>query len=299
MNPLPVPEHLLLACMAATDSSVVITDAIAPDHPVVWVNPAFETTSGYRADQVLGRNLRLLQGPDTDPEATRTIRAALAAGQPARLRVLNHRPDGSRWWNEMQLSPVRDAAGVLTHYVGVQHDVTAQVSLEASAAFAATHDPLTGLANRPSFSAQLERELARSRRDRRALAVLFLDVDGFKQVNDTHGHATGDALLVAIATRLRDRLRGEDLVARLGGDEFLALIVDLAGDGTSAVATVTADLTASLAEPFDLEGVRHRITLSVGAAVHPRDGGGADELIAAADDAMYAAKAAIRPPAPD
>ena len=299
MNPLPVLQHLLAACMAATDTSVVVTDAIAPDDPVVWVNPAFEATSGYRADQVVGRNIRFLQGPDSDPEALRTIRTALGGGQSARVRVLDYRPDGSPWWNEMHLSPVRDGDGVLTHWVGVQHDVTAQVTLEADAAFAATHDPLTGLANRPSFTAQLERELARSRRDRRAVAVLFLDVDGFKRVNDTHGHAAGDALLVAIGARLRERLRGQDLVARLGGDEFLALLVDLPADASEAVATVTADLTASMADPFELVGVRHRITLSVGAAVHPWDGTGADQLIAAADDAMYAAKAAVRPAAPD
>ncbi len=294
MNPLAVPEHLLAACMAATGTSVVITDALAPDDPVVWVNPAFEVATGYRADQVVGRNLRFLQGPDTDPEATQLIRTALQAGQPARVRLVNHRPDGSSWWNEMYLSPVRGPDGTLTHYVGVQHDVTAQVAVEADAEFAATHDPLTGLANRPSFTAQLERELARSRRDRRAVAVLFLDVDGFKTVNDTHGHAAGDALLVAIAGRLRDRLRGEDLVARLGGDEFLALIVDLSGDGADAVATVTADLTAAMADPFVFDDVEYPITLSIGAAVHPRDGRTADELIAAADAAMYAEKAVNR-----
>ena len=283
----PVPESLLAACVAVTDTAVVIADASDPEMPVVWANPAFERTSGYPVAQVLGRNARFMQGPDTDPEAVGELRRALAVGRTCRVRLLNYRPNGSTWWNEMHLSPLRDAHGAVTHVMGVQHDVSTQVFAEQLAARAGTHDVLTGLANRSTFTNQLEHELSRGQRDRRAVAVLFLDVDRFKAVNDRWGHAAGDALLTQLAERLQNRLRGEDLVARLGGDEFLALVVDLAGDGAKAAAAVIADLSAALAAPFVLDGTSHWIGVSIGAALHPRDGDTAVELIAAADRAMY------------
>ena len=119
MDPFAVPEQLLAACVAATDTPMVISDATAPDYPMVWVNAAFEATSGYRAAEILGRNARLLQGPDTDQDTVKEFRVALDAGRSARARLLNYRPDGSAWWNEMHVSPLRDAAGTLTHFLGV------------------------------------------------------------------------------------------------------------------------------------------------------------------------------------
>lgn len=285
-----VPAELLAACVAATRSSVLIADAREPDHPLVWVNDAFEATSGYRAEQAIGRNARFMQGPLTDRVAVAGLRAALRMGRPNRSRLLNYRADGSTWWNEMYLSPLQDAEGRLTHFLGVQNDVTDQVEMAEQAAHAATHDALTGLANRVSFIDQLQREIARSTRDRRALAVYFLDLDGFKEVNDTHGHSEGDRVLVQVADRLRGRLRGADLVARLGGDEFLALAVDLPGDGAAASRTVAEDLADALAAPFDVAGTAWRIGVSIGTACHPRDGGTAGELVATADAAMYRAK---------
>lgn len=281
---------VLVACVAATDVAIVIADGRDPANPLVSVNPAFEAMTGYRAADVLGRNARFLQGPATSRRTVSALGAALAAGRPARGRLLNHRADGTSWWNEMHISPVHDVAGVLTHWIGVQHDVTEQVAVEQRSAHAATHDQLTGLVNRAQFTAELEREIARADRDRRSLAVLFCDLDGFKAVNDTHGHAVGDSLLVQVAHRLRSRLREEDLAARLGGDEFLALLVDLPGDGAKAARTVVADLRRVLAAPFHLAGTGHTIRSSIGTALYPRDAGGATELVAAADAAVYGDK---------
>ncbi len=283
---------VLLRCLEGTATPMAVTDARRPDQPIVWVNAAFELATGYWAEQVVGRNARFLQGPDTDAASVHSVGAAVYAERSSRTRVVNYRPDGTSWVNEMHVSPIRDRSGTLTHWLGVSHDVTDQVALERAAEYAATRDPLTGLANRVSFTGHLQHELGRSRRDRRAVAVLFLDVDGFKAVNDTFGHAAGDELLVQLADRLTGRLRAEDLVARLGGDEFLAMVVDLTDDGAKAAATVVGDIQHALTEPFALAGGPVTVGVSVGVALHPRDGSSAQQLIAAADTAMYRVKAA-------
>lgn len=295
MDPAPpepaVSPQLLTAALAAADTPMAIADARAPDYPLVWVNTAFAATSGYPVEQIIGRNARFLQGPGTDPATVARLHRAVRAGDRVRVRLRNYRPDGSTWWNEMHLSPVRDDAGTLTHVLGVQHDVTAQVAAENRYAHAASHDPLTGLLTRIPFLSHLDHELHRARRDRRALAVLFLDLDRFKTVNDTWGHAAGDALLRGVADRLRNRLRAADLLARFGGDEFVLAAVDLTGDGAKAAARVRADLTAALADPVTHGGTAHRVTLSTGLALFPRDATTAAALIAAADTAKYRAKA--------
>lgn len=290
-----LPE-LMLASVAATDTAVVLVDAIDPMRPIMWVNPAFERLSGFTAEQAVGQHAGLWKGPDTSMATVARIRAGLENGAPVQVRLLSYRPDGSSWWNEMHISPVRDGDGVLTHFIGVHHDVTAQVEMEQRAEHAATHDPLTGLVNRACFAAQLERELARGERDRRGVAVLFFDVDGFKKVNDDHGHAAGDVLLTEIGQRLTERLREEDLVARLGGDEFLALVVDLTDDADTAAAGVVADLAASLSRPYVIDGTTHEVRVSIGVALPAPDGSTAAELLAAADAAMYRDKPGQRLP---
>lgn len=289
---------LLVACVAATDTPIAVTGA-GDDFPLIYVNAAFEKTTGYPAAQVLGRSGWFLHGPDTSQHTARALADALRSGRAGRARLLAYRPDGSTWWNDLHVSPVRDTTGAVTHFIGVQHDITDQVAAEQAAAHAATHDPLTGLANRVHFAQQLDRELARAARARRSVAVLFCDVDHLKATNDIHGHAIGDALLVEAAHRLRARLRGQDLAARHGGDEFLALLGDLPGDGSSAAASVVADLARAMAAPFQVEGTAHRMSVSIGMALFPRDGQTADELIAHADAAMYREKTTARwPPRP-
>jgi PAS domain S-box-containing protein len=205
----------------------------------------FERVTGYSAAEAIGRSGRFLQAPDNPHAAAEAMRGTLRDGRTAHTRLLNHRPDGSTWWNDLRVTPVREATGEVTHFVGVQHDITDQVAAEERSAHAATHDSLTGLANRAHFAEQLDREMAGARRDRRSLAVLFLDIDRLKDTNDAHGHAVGDALLTETARRLRTRLRGEDLAARHGGDEFLVLLVDLPDDGYSAAAFVADDAGTS------------------------------------------------------
>jgi diguanylate cyclase (GGDEF)-like protein/PAS domain S-box-containing protein len=301
------PDEILLhRALAATTSGVAIADMTAPDQPLVYVNAAFEQLAGLTAAEVLGRNCRFLQGSDTDPGTVDRMRLAIREGAEFRATLLNHRGrDREPWWNEIHLAPVLDAAGAVVQYIGVQTDVTARVTTErellqerdrtrrhlAQIEELAYTDPLTGLPNRRRFEERMEAALWQARLDGTAVALLFLDLDGFKGVNDALGHAAGDELLQVVADRLRGRLRRRDLLARLGGDEFL---VGLAGlDPATAqqeAAAVAAQLHAALSEPIPLGTTTVQVQASVGVSVHPEDGAEFGPLLHRADARMYAGK---------
>ena len=174
---------------------------------------------------------------------------------------------------------------------GILFDVTELKDAEARIAHMAFHDGLTGLANRQLFEETLELALERARRDRSVVAVLFLDLDNFKQVNDTFGHHAGDLLLTEVAQRLRDSTRGTDLVARQGGDEFLILLADLETAGaTTTLSTLAGRIQLALAEPFRLYGVDLAPSASIGISQFPNDAYDAETLLKNADIVMYRAK---------
>ena len=307
--PVPVPtaaEGLLHRALAATTSGVVIVDLALPDQPMVYVNRAFEELSGYPREEVLGRNCRFLQTPDTDLAAVARIRAAVDAGQECRETLLNHRgPERTPWWNELHLAPVTDAEGRIVQYIGVQNDVTARVEAQQRLAHEqertrqyltrieqlAWTDPLTGLPNRRRLQEQVELALWEADAAGTALGLLFVDLDGFKAVNDQLGHAAGDELLVEISTRLRGAVRRTDLLARLGGDEFLVALPGLAvGTAAEEAARVAATLTGALSEPVTLRGQEVRVGASIGVAVTPDDGTDFAALLHTADQQMYRVK---------
>ncbi|MFQ1001282.1 diguanylate cyclase domain-containing protein [Modestobacter sp. SSW1-42] len=303
----PAPdEPLLLRALGATTSGVAITDMTAPDQPLIYVNSAFEALAGLPAAQVLGRNCRFLQHPDTDPATISRMRSAISAGQEFRATLLNQRgPDRELWWNEIHLAPVIDASGAVVQYIGVQTDVTHRVNAErellterdrtrqhlARIEELAYTDPLTGLPNRRRFEERVESALWQARLDGGAVALLFLDLDGFKAVNDAFGHGAGDELLQVVAGRLRGRLRRNDLLARLGGDEFLVGLLGLDPASARAEAEqVAEELRAVLDEPVLLAGSPVTVRVSIGVAVHPEDGDQFGPLLHRADARMYASK---------
>jgi diguanylate cyclase (GGDEF)-like protein len=186
----------------------------------------------------------------------------------------------------------RDAAGQAMRVLGVHEDITARKAAEAELARLAHHDPLTGLPNRMTFFHRLERELATCDAACRQLAVLFVDLDNFKQINDRHGHAVGDQVLALVAERLRHLLREGDEVARLGGDEFILL---LTGDNICTLVREIADsILLALEQPLCLAAQRFVVGASIGIAMYPFHGRSAEALLLHADSAMYAAKAAGR-----
>ncbi|GAA4972977.1 diguanylate cyclase domain-containing protein [Kineococcus glutinatus] len=281
---------LLARAIGTAANGITIADAREPDMPLVYVNPAFERLTGYRSAEVLGTNCRFLQGPGTDRTQVATIARRLRAGRSVRVTLLNHRRDGSPFWNEISISPVADAQGRTTHFIGNQVDVTDRVEREQRTAFLAYHDSLTGLPNRAQALEQLDLELRRRTRSGAGVAVLFCDLDGFKEVNDRFGHSAGDEVLVAVAHRLRSAVRGGDLLARLGGDEFLVLLTGLPADDAGPARRVAGNLHAALVPPLELAGTTVRITTSIGVALCPRDGTDATALLDHADADMYRTK---------
>ena len=288
-------DGLLQRAVSSSASGVVVVDAGAPDMPVVHVNPAFERMSGYALEEVVGRNCRFLQSPETDRTVVAGIRAAVRAGTEHTCVLLNQRKDGSQWWNELHLSPVRDDSGRLTHYLGFQYDVTARVQAEAQLLKLSTQDSLTGLVNRSALLEHLDLAVTRDAQAGCSLAVLFLDLDGFKAVNDTHGHLAGDQALTEVATRLRTCLRAEDVLARHGGDEFVAVLSGLDPlDADRIAERVAEDLLATLQRPVPVGQEVVHLGASIGVALLGGDGTTGAELLHAADAAMYRSKGAAR-----
>jgi diguanylate cyclase (GGDEF)-like protein/PAS domain S-box-containing protein len=305
-----LPVASVLRALTATTSGICIADMTRPDQPLVFVNPAFEALAGFPAAELLGRNCRLLQGPDTDRRAVSRIRAGLRAGTEVRELLLNVRgADREPWWNEVHLSPVHDEDGRVVQYVGVQNDVTARVEAERALRRASDQersylarieelaytDSLTGLMNRRRFDELLEVALWEARAGGTGVAVLFLDLDGFKAVNDVGGHGDGDDLLQTVARRLRGRVRRSDLLARLGGDEFLVALRGLPLEELEQEARrVADDLTACVREPVVLGGRRVSVGVSVGISTFPGDAAERGGLVHAADLRMYEVKDAAR-----
>ena len=274
--------RLLQRAAEAAQNGILIADAQQPDLPLVYANPAFSTITGYALDEALGRNCRFLHGSDRDQPGLAALRAALADGREVSVVVRNYRRDGSLFWNELLVAPVLDDAGQLTHFVGVQQDITEARRNEERLAFQALHDDLTGLPNRRALLARL-RVLAETP----GIALLLIDIDQFKLINDTLGHAFGDDVLRALALRLRGALPEAVLLARFGGDEFVAAVPRR--EEASLQQALDAVL-AAVREPLDVRGMIQHLTPSIGVALAPEHGNDAETLVRNADAAMYEAK---------
>lgn len=203
--------------------------------------------------------------------------------------VWNRRKNGEVYPAWLAISAVRDEHGGLTHYIGIFSDITERKTADERIHYLAHYDFLTGLPNRALLSTHLDHAIALAKRNARCLAVLFLDLDRFKHVNDSLGHYTGDLLLQAVSKRLTEALRESDTVARLGGDEFIIVLADLSA-GQDAV-VVAEHILEILSKPFDIAGHELGITPSIGISIYPHDGADIESLIKNADAAMYHAKA--------
>ena len=276
------------AALEAASDGVVLVDVVDPGQPIVYASDAFCRLTGYARAEIVGRNCRFLQGPDTDDAGRAALGAAIDAREPIALDILNYRRDGAEFWNALRLSPIVDADGEVRHYVGLQTDATARKRVALEDARRANFDALTGLVNRASLVARLDALLERHGRDRAPVHVMFVDLDGFKEINDTLGHEVGDEILVQAAGRLTGCCRDGDTVARFGGDEFVIAFPGLAG--LDDVMGIARALCASLHEPFALASGRHRLSASIGIAAWPADAADASTLIRHADIAMYRAK---------
>lgn len=270
-------------------NGVSLCDATHPEMPLVYVNRAFQRMTGYSAEECCGRNCRFLQGRQTDQPGLTKVREAIRDRHDVRVLLKNQRKDGSQFWNELYLSPLFDRAGALTHFMGIQNDVTVQVESRMQLNHLAHHDALTGLANRDLLLEQLQQAIGRARRAGARVGVLYFDIDNFKQVNHAFGHQAGDELLQLVAQRLKSGMRTGETVARLGGDEFVAVLEQGSAREWRPAAAMQR-LTAHIAGPISLSDTRYHPSTTVGIGVYPQDGDSPESLLKVAEFKMYLAK---------
>ena len=273
------------AVFASTAEGVTITGLDGRIHDV---NQAFCNITGYRREEVIGANPRMLRSGRHDRAFYQSLWQSLLETGQWRGEIWNRRKDGTVYPGLLTISAVSDERGQATGYVGVFTDITPLKQSEERLHHLAHHDPLTGLPNRLLFTDRLDQSIRHAQRKQRMLAVLFIDLDRFKHINDSLGHSVGDRLLQQFAQRLSETLRAEDTVARISGDEFVVLLQDI--HGTATVAPVACKLIETLKQPFLFEHNEIRVAASIGISLYPNDGHNAALLLRNADAAMYRAK---------
>jgi diguanylate cyclase (GGDEF)-like protein/PAS domain S-box-containing protein len=268
-----------------TFEGIMVTNA---DNVIESVNPAFTQITGFNAFEVIGKTPSLLSSGRHDADFYRKMREDLNEIGFWRGEIWNRRKNGEVYPEWLSVNTVRNTDGQVTNYIAVFSDITKRKTAEDQMHYLAHHDALTSLPNRTLFVERLSHAIAHAQRNQKMVAVIFLDLDYFKQVNDTLGHHVGDQLLQMVAQRLTDCVRAEDTVARLGGDEFTVILEEIAdAENIPAVARKIID---SLSQPMTLDGKEMTITTSLGICLYPNDGGQPDTLIKHADTAMYLAK---------
>jgi len=296
---------LLEVCIDHLNDAIVITEAEPINNPgprIVWANRVFYERNGYSPNEIIGQTPRILQGPKSDRAAIKRIRVALEKWQSIRVEVLNYRKDRSTYWNELEIVPVANEKGWYTHWVSVQRDITERKLIEEQLHQLAFYDPLTKLPNRRLLNDRLSQAIASSKRSGYYGALMFLDMDNFKQLNDSYGHELGDILLVEVANRLTDCVREIDTIARFGGDEFVIVLYELDVNKDEAkirAAIVAEKVRATLAQPYLLtlhseEIIEHHCAASIGVNLFIDDEISESDILKWADTAMYQAKEAGR-----
>jgi len=272
----------------AVNNGVVITRCDGADNPIVYVNPAFERITGYTLQEALGRDSRFMAAPGRDNSVRAQLAAAIAARQPMTVVLRNRRKNGELFWNHLSITPVRDRHHKISHYVGIIEDVTEQRQRMAQLEHQVTHDMLTGLANRSLLRDRVEHAITSARRNGLNAAVILMDLNRFKEINDTLGHDAGDQVLCTVARRLQAAVRDSDTVARLGGDEFVLVLPDQPDlrYTLGMISRVRQELTAR----FEIDGHPVPIDGSMGVAIYPNDADNFAALLRAADVAMYEGK---------
>ncbi|MCK2149265.1 EAL domain-containing protein [Marinobacter alexandrii] len=283
--------RLLKRSIEASYNGISIAEAREPDMPLIYVNPAFERITGYAPEECIGRNCRFLQGDTfdlTNEHALADIRRGLLDGTDISVVLRNYRKDGTPFWNDLHVAPIRDDQGNITHFIGVQNDISERKSVESQLAFNVSHDVLTGLPNRTLLEDRLTQGCQFAKRYGRTLGLLFVDLDGFKLINDSMGHRLGDQLLIDVGQRLKSIIRSGDTVARISGDEFIVVLPDLAQ--ANDVVMIVEKIIHNLSNPYHISDQVLRLTASIGITITDGKTDDPMALLQQADLAMYRAK---------
>lgn len=278
-------QRLSEQVLANSREAVMITNT---DNHIVSVNRAFTTITGYTEEEVVGKNPGLFYSGRHDQDFYHSMWHQLADEGVWRGEIWNKRKNGEIYLKWLDISAVHDRNGMLTNYIAIFSDLTERTATEDKFEFLAYHDPLTRLPNRLLLHDRFKLATAAATRENTAIALLFLDLDKFKQVNDTLGHEAGNQLLKMVSQRLEQSVREVDTVSRIGGDEFVVLLTDLRV--VDSVSQVAEKILADLAKPFSIGKAEIASSLSIGIALYPNDGQDLDTLLRMADSSMYHAK---------
>ena len=273
------------AIFDSTDEGIVITDE---NNRITMVNGAFSDITGYSEEEALGRNPNMLRSGKHDSAFYQNLWHHLESKGSWRGEMWNQRKDDTIFPVWQQISSIKGDNNHVTNYISVFSDISELKAAEQQLAHLAHHDELTGLPNRLYFKAQVEQSLQSARRNQHRMALLFLDLDGFKQINDSFGHDVGDQLLREIATRLKNAIREEDTVARMGGDEFIIILNRITDRNDASL--VARHIVNEVMRPMQLPQQTLSPSTSVGISIYPEDAESVMGLQKAADHAMYTAK---------
>jgi len=269
-----------------TDEGIIVTNA---DYEIILVNKVFTEITGYKPDDVYGKNPRLLQSGHQDDAFYKTMWNTLNRDGQWRGEIWNKTKDGNIFPAWENINAVKDEHGDITNYVSIFSDISILKKSEERLSHLAHHDNLTGLPNRLRFTANLEQALETAKRHEHKIALMFLDLDEFKQINDTLGHDIGDKLLIEFSERLKNCVRAEDTVARLGGDEFTIVLTKIAHSEDAGL--IADKIVKAIRKPLVLDKQSIDTSTSIGISIYPDDAKNCEALMKSADIAMYHAKA--------
>ncbi|MFN2146218.1 MAG: putative bifunctional diguanylate cyclase/phosphodiesterase [Anaerolineales bacterium] len=277
--------RLQATALESSDYAVMI---INQRREIIWVNPAYEKLTGYTLQNIYTSELPFINHPHPNERLAAQIWDTLSRGQTWEGVVTNYKQSGEAYDESMIITPVLSEKGEISHYVTIKHDITEQIAGEERLKFLATHDILTSLPNRGLLHDRLEQAIARSRRNQTVGAVLYLDLDNFKQINDAYSHEDGDHVLMILAQRMKALTRETDTLARISGDEFVLLMEDVKDKRN--ISLLTERILYEIAKPIHLQLSQATVTASIGIALFPQDGENISELLQNADVAMYYSK---------
>jgi len=294
--------RLIVAAVARLNDIVMIIKADVSttgqrNLKIVFVNDAFVRQTGFQSDEVIDQSPSFLQGPRTQATEIERLNQALIAIESVHIELICYTHDGSEFWMEADVVPLADENGLFSHWVATGRDISDRKKAQEHIHKLAYFDVLTGLPNRRLLLDRMSILLATARRSNMSSAVLFIDLDHFKYINDARGHAVGDALLNLVAQRLSGSLREVDTVAHIGGDEFVVLLCHISSDvaaGAHAAQAVAEKIRHSISQFFDINGLQYSTTCSIGVTLLPRENQNSHDLLREADTAMYRAKSAGR-----
>jgi diguanylate cyclase (GGDEF)-like protein/PAS domain S-box-containing protein len=299
-----IDDAMYRRLVETSPEGMVLVDALNPVNPVIYANPAFEALSGYPSIELVGRNLRLLQGDDREQDARHRLRDAMNRGEPCRVLLRNYRKDGSLFWNEVSMRPLKDEGGRVTHFIGHHRDAGERLRIDPKAtrdSLSGTHQPtaiavrddrLTGLFTLPYLEELLKRDWAVAQREKRSIAIFAIDIDALDLYNTTFGRAAGDSTIRRVAHVISGCLRrSSDVAARIDGGSLLAFATGLEREPALRLGQLMAERVRELRIHHPRSAVLRYISVSVGVcAAVPGPDEGCDSLLQRAQRQLQLAK---------